>query len=184
MSDAPPSARSRKVYLLDRASQASVAWNLILALAALGLLYAYAIYFLLSPEAIRETTVEGVRSLMLMVHAAYFGIGGAILAVWILLLAHRYSGPAFVMRRAIQAMRKGDFSTRLLLRKRDYHRELASELCEFRAELHARTETQRRLLEQAQAALKEGDVVAARQAIAHALGAALPQPSEPATVPV
>lgn len=180
MPDARPNPKNhgRKVYVVDRPSQASVAWNLLGVLVGIGVLYAFAIFFLLSPEALRDMSVDNVRQLMLTVHVAYFAVGSAILAVWALLVAHRFSGPAFVMRRAIKAMRQGDFTQRLSLRKRDYHQELAKELAEFGAELAARSEIDRRLLQTVRTAVDEGDTEGAKAAIAKALGVDEPKPSE------
>lgn len=171
-----PDKRSRiaRRYLLDRSSQIPVVLYIVGTVAGIGLLYAFAVFVLLGSEAMADKSIAENRYLMLTVHAAYSIVGGAILFVLVLLLTHRFTGPAFVMRRAIKCMRKGDYSERLKLRPRDYHKELAQQLALLQKELAVREHAQAELLRDIAQALEEGDLERARYALS---GQATPAPT-------
>ena len=159
MSDSGHSDKPRYVnrrYLLDRPSQISVTVHLLSVLAGIGLLYAVAVYVLLPSDLLDRKSMMQLRKILLGVHTAYFVVGGAILAVMALLLTHRYAGPAFVMQRAVQAMRQGDYSSRLNLRLRDFHKPLAKELALLRDELAAKEAARSELLRELERALDAG----------------------------
>ncbi len=156
-----PSFVNRR-YLLDRQSQMSVTIQLLTVLACIGLLYAVAVYVLLGSELLDGKSMSELRRVLLGVHTAYFVVGGTILALAALLLTHRYAGPAFVMQRAVKAMRQQDYTSRLNLRVRDFHKPLAKELALLRDELAAREESRAGLLRDLERSLDAGDEPTAR----------------------
>jgi hypothetical protein len=160
-----PTKAHRTRYLLDRAAQLSVTWHLLGVLGGTFLLYAVAIFFLMGPGPVASMSADEARSLLLYVHLGYFGLGGAILAVTVLLLTHRFVGPAHVMRTAVEGMRRGDHSHRLDLRKRDYLQALAQELELMRTELADREARMRDALTLAHRRLDAGDERGAREAL-------------------
>jgi hypothetical protein len=169
MSASGPSGKPSFVYrryLLDRPSQMTVTIHLLCVLAGIGLLYAVAVYALLGSELLSGWTAAELRRVLLGVHTAYFVVGGTVLALVALLLTHRYAGPAFVMQRAVQAMREGDYTSRLELRRHDFHKPLATELALLRDELAAREEGRAKLLGELEQSLDAGDEAATRALLA------------------
>ena len=169
MSDSGPSEKPSFVnrrYLLDRPSQMSVTIHLLSVLAGVGLLYAVAVYVLLGSELLDGKSMAELRRVLLGVHTAYFVVGGTILALTALLLTHRYAGPAFVMQRAVHAMRQRDYSSRLHLRLRDFHKPLAQELALLRDELAAQATLRTDLLRELERTLDAGDESHARTVLA------------------
>ena len=161
----PPRAKFHRRYLLDARPQLTFAALVLCVLAGIGLLYASAVYFLADTELLRDRPVEEVRTVLLIVHTAYFVVGGAILFVTVLLLTHRFVGPAYVMQRAVAGMRRGDYSARLGLRKRDSHRAAVAELRLLRDELAEREDARREMLQRLERFLEAGEMTGARNCV-------------------
>ena len=139
-----PEKRSfvKRRYLLDRSSQLSVMWWVLVTFAGIGVLYAFAVFVLLGSDVMAGKSIGEARLLLLLVQAGYFIVGGTILAALVLMLTHRFTGPAHLMRRAVEAMRQGDYTQRVLpVRGGDYLKELAQELSLLQQELAARAQT-------------------------------------------
>lgn len=188
MSDSGPSGKPSFVnrrYLLDRPSQMSVTIHLLSVLACVGLLYAVAVYVLLGSELLDGKSMGELRNVLLGVHTAYFVVGGVILALTALLLTHRYAGPALVMQRAVHAMRHRDYTSRLHLRLRDFHKPLAQELALLRDELAAQQAVRLDLLGELERSLDVGDEAQIRAVLAklrEQSGVDLVAPNQPAAV--
>lgn len=151
-------------YLIDRPSQVSVALHVAGVIAGIGLLYAFAVFVVLGSDTFRGKTVGESRLMLLAVHTGYFVIGGAILVVLVLLLTHRFAGPGYVMRQAVERMRRGDYSARLNLRPRDYHKDLARQLTLLQEELAERDRAHAEPLRGLEQASSDGDLAEARLA--------------------
>ena len=149
-------------YLLDPRPQLTFALLVLTALGGIGLLYASAVYFLADTGLLGGRTVAEVRSFLLMIHTAYFVVGGAILFVTVVLLTHRFVGPAYVIQRAVEGMRRGDFSVRLELRKRDCHRAVVEQLGLLRDELAEREDARQKTGQRLERCLDAGDTTGAR----------------------
>lgn len=156
-------------FLLDRPSQLSVSGLTILVVGGIGLLYGVALYHLLDPDFVRAKGVEDMRHLLLLVHTGYFLIGGTFLLITLVLLTHRFVGPARVVRQAIAKMRAGDFTARLNLRRRDYHGRLAAEVALLRDELAAREGARARTLRRIERCLETHDTQQAHDLLRHLL---------------
>ncbi len=163
-------------YLLERGTQLPFALLILGVLVGLGTLYAGAVWFLADTHLMRDRSAGEVRTVLLLVHTGYGVIGGGILFISTLLLTHRFVGPSFVMRQAVAKMRRGDFTGRLNLRRRDYHKELAEELRQLRDELAERHDRRTLTLESLEACLAKGDVAGARILVAELREQ--PQPDE------
>ena len=168
-----PSLVNRR-YLLDRSSQMSVTIHLLSVLACIGLLYAVAVYVLLGSELLYGKTMAELRQVLLGIHTAYFVVGGTILALTALLLTHRYAGPAFVMQRAVRAMRQQDYTSRLNLRVRDFHKPLATELALLRDELAEREDARAEQLRELERSLDAGDEATTRALLAQLMARPIP----------
>jgi len=146
----------RRIYMVDRKLQLAVAGQLLLVLAGVAVLYVVGV-LLLSGGSGPESLSAGE---VLRANLIYFLLGAAILGVVALLITHRIAGPAFVVERALRGMMRGDHTSRLELRKRDYLKPLAAVVEELRVELERRAKA----CEELKAALDRGDLDAARAA--------------------
>jgi methyl-accepting chemotaxis protein len=148
----------KRRYLLDRASQLPFALLILGVLVGIGTLYAAAVFFLADTHLLRGTSVGEMRLVLLVVHTGYGLIGGGILFVSVLLLTHRFVGPAHVMGQAVRKLRKHDFTARLSLRKRDYHKDLAEQLRLLRDELAEASDARTLAYERLETLLENGKV--------------------------
>lgn len=155
----------KRRYLIDRAAQLPFALLIIAVVVGIGTLYAAAIYFLAGTHLLRDSTVGEMRLVLLLLHAGYGLIGGAILFLAVLLLTHRFVGAAYVLEQAIQKMRRHDFTARLNLRKHDYHKSLAEELHLLRDELAEQHDARTLAYERIEALLEQGDLAGARRLV-------------------
>ena len=145
--------RPRRIYLVDRKLQLTVAAQL------LGVLAGVAALFVVGVLVVSGGRTDGLTAGdVLRANLIYFVLAAAILCVVALLITHRIAGPAFVVERALRGMRRGDFSQRLELRRRDYLKPLALAVEELREELQRREQA----CEELKGALDRGDLEAAR----------------------
>jgi len=174
------SLRVNRRYLLDRPSQLQFSMIVLLVVSGVGLLYAVAIYFLVDSDLLQGRSADHIRTVLLLVHVAYFMVGGILLFATVLLLSHRFVGPAYVMQRAVENMRRGDYSGRLSLRKGDFHAGLAKQLRDWRGELVAQDDARMEILARLQRCMDEGNEAEARRLVAqlvvgHAAGRVEPE---------
>lgn len=148
----------KRQYLLDRASQLPFALLILGILVGIGTLYAAAVYFLAGTHLLRGTPVGEMRLVLLLIHTGYGLIGGGIFFLAVLLLTHRFVGPAYVMEQAVRKLRTQDFTARLSLRKRDYHKGLAEQLRLLRDELAEQQDARTLAHERLEALLEAGQV--------------------------
>ena len=153
----------RKRFMVDWRHQLAVTAQLLGVLFGVGLLYAIGLLVLPDQDAMAELASDEARQVFLRANAIYFALGAAILGVVSIMLTHRVAGPAFVLERAVQGMRKGDFSQRLSLRRRDYLKELASAIESFRDEIVAKDAEQRRCATDLLHCIDEKDLDGARE---------------------
>ena len=95
----------------------------------------------------------------------YFVLLISVLTVGALLLTHRWAGAAFVLRNALDAMRRGDYSSRLKLRRTDYLKDVAARLSSLRDDLVRDREALQEGLDRVEAALARGDTDGATEMI-------------------
>ena len=163
----------RRRYLIDGPSQCKVAISVVAVVLCIGLLDALAVFVISDPSVRGMERLVSVRWALFAVHGVALLLGGGFL-FWITIKqTHRYVGPAFVMKRALSAMRTGDYGQRLSLRQTDYHGDLAEAIDALRSEIAARDVDNARTLHRLQRGIDEGDDYAVRDAL-RALGAALP----------
>ena len=116
----------RRQYVIDRPLQMGIAGYLAAGLGGVALLCAAALYVFLGGQAVPG--LDPLRRFLLVANATYFILAAGILTLLTILLTHRFAGPAFVMKGAIDGMLEGDFGKRLSLRKKDYLKELAASI--------------------------------------------------------
>jgi hypothetical protein len=190
----PPSGRPRfwrKKYLIDKPTQLRISGWLLGGLLGIAIMYVLAMLVFLSPAALEGMESDAVRRLLLTANLAYFLFAGILIVTLAVLLSHRFVGPAFVFKNALEAMGRGDYTKRLSLRRTDYMQDVAAGLVAVRT---AWLERDRKVVEAAEqlerclerhdmdgvhaavAALKKGTLVVQAPAPAPA-----PAASEPAT---
>jgi len=172
--DRPRIKRAR--FLVDWRHQFAVMAQLLGVLFGVGLLYALGLLVLPGQDAMHELSPGEARDVFLRANAIYFALGAAILGVVSLLLTHRVAGPAYVMERAVHGMRKGDYSRRLNLRRRDYLKDLAAAIEALRAETVEKQETRKKKLSDLKSCLGEGDTAAATELVKQLLADEEPKP--------
>ena len=150
----------RRQYVIDRPLQMGIAGYLAAGLGGVALLCAAALYIFLGGQHLPG--LDPLRHFLLVANATYFILAAGILTLLTILLTHRFAGPAFVMKMAIDGMLEGNFGKRLSLRKKDYLKELAGSLDELRHVWVRHEEDSRQLLETLQGALASGDVETAK----------------------
>ncbi len=151
----------RTQYLVNRRLQIHVTLQLMAVTAGIGLLYTLALHVLPAPAAGVLQTPE-MSSFVINSTLIYFGIATVILGTLTIILTNRIAGPAFVIHRAVAAMRRGDYSERLTLRGRDHFKGLAAEIAALREEIVARDGRMQDL----KACLETGDIEAATELLA------------------
>lgn len=150
----------RRQYVIDRPLQMGIAGYLAAGLGGVALLCAAALYVFLGGQAVPG--LDPLRRFLLVANATYFILAAGILTLLTILLTHRFAGPAFVMKQAIDAMLEGNYGKRLGLRKKDYLKELAAALDQIRHTWVRHEESSRQTLDQLESALSNGDVEAAK----------------------
>ncbi len=98
-----------------------------------------------------------VLQVMMMATALYFILTTAILWLLAIVSTNRIAGPVYVIREALIAMHKGDYSKRVSLRRRDHLKEVAATVDDMQNQLRERDEKLREL----KSCLLEGDQKAA-----------------------
>jgi len=153
----------RKRYVVDRALQLSVAKGVLLSLVGVAALWVAGLYLVPGAHTLSAESPEATRAILLKVNAIYFGFAAAILTLVAILATHRIAGPALVFERAVDAMRSGDFSQRLSLRKNDHMKGLAASLLHLSGHLQDMSRRRTRLLEDLARCLRENDLSAAEE---------------------
>jgi hypothetical protein len=175
----------RRRYLIDKPTQLGlVAW-LIGGLAGLAVMYVLAMIVFFGPEATADMDSPMLRRLLLTANTAFFLFAGIMITTLAIMLSHRFVGPAYVLRTALDAMLRGDFSKRLSLRKTDYMKDVAGLLTALRDRLVAREDQVSAQLESLERAVESGDRAEAlslakslREGSLVPNGTAAPAPSE------
>lgn len=85
-------------------------------------------------------------------------LGGILLFTVTVFLTHRISGPLFRLNASIKAMAEGDFSFRVVLRKKDDAKELAASLNHLSDVLSRKISDMRMLSDQLQSAVSRADL--------------------------
>ena len=150
----------RRQYVIDRPLQMGIAGYLAAGLGGVALLCAAALYVFLGGQAVPG--LDPLRRFLLVANATYFILAAGILTLLTILLTHRFAGPAYVMKGAIDGMLEGDYGKRLSLRKKDYLKELAASIDQLRHTWVRHEEASRLTLESLEKALASGDVEAAQ----------------------
>jgi len=156
----------RRRFVVDRRLQFAIAAQVLGVVAGIALLYVLGLFVLPPGGGFAERDPEELRALLLRANLIYFLLGSAILAVATILITHRLAGPAFVIRRVVDAMRRGVFDERLKLRRRDYFKPLAHSIRLLRDELCAQRERRTALLARLSRCIEGGDIDTARDLVA------------------
>lgn len=152
----------RRQFDLDDPSQSSVLLHVLTILAGTGLAAAITVLTLSHGSLLGGDTVAEALPILLVALAGSLILAALITIPVVLRLTHRYVGPALVMRRALQGIRRGDYGCRLRLRRQDYLKGLAREIDAHRDDIARRDVEHARLLHGIKHRLDDGDVIAAR----------------------
>jgi hypothetical protein len=156
----------RRQYVVDKRLQYAALAKLVGVVVGVGVLYMLALVVFLGQDARVSMNSPEVRQFLVIANGLYFGVAAVILGTMTILLTHRFAGPAFVLRQAVDGMLEGDYGRRLSLRDRDHLKDLAASLSRLRDQIVAREARQADLLAEVGRRLEEGDVTGARSALA------------------
>ena len=134
-------------YLINRGGLARLSVPfIILAALSIGIIYEMSSRVM---TALEHTELQGIENLTavnqlhtMQASVTMFGVVGAIVLILMCLLlwvvySHRVFGPMIPLRRHVQKLKEGDYSSRVILRGKDEFKELAADLNEL-AELLAK----------------------------------------------
>ncbi len=146
----------RKKYLINGRLQLAVTIQLTYVMFAMCVIYALCLS-LIPASTVYDMSGPEVLQVMMMATALYFILTTAILWLFAIVSTNRIAGPVYVIRRALIAMHKGDYSERVSLRRRDHLKDLAATVGDMQNQLRERDEKLREL----RSCLLEGDQKAA-----------------------
>lgn len=157
MSDQARAKRRRTRLIIDKPAQLAMALT-VTGMTAAGIVVLMAsMYVLPMEEYFDHFSGQDMRRALLIILGTFFGLTVIGITLSCVVLSHRFVGPAYVVRMALDAMKDGNYDTRLTLRNNDYLQDLAESARGLRDELVARDET----MNEVRARLAEGDVEAA-----------------------
>ncbi|MHC4133395.1 MAG: hypothetical protein ACYTDU_07335 [Planctomycetota bacterium] len=163
MSKQPSSKKKfrRWRYIIDWRQQMGFTVEIVAVLCGVCVIYSVGVHYLLGNETLFQVSIDRFREVVLRVNAVYLAVSSGIFSLMAIGLTHRFVGPAFNMRRVLKAMIKGDLSQKVHLRKRDYLKDLATEINTLRETLQERQQVVRDL----DRCLQERDLDAARELV-------------------
>ena len=100
-----------------------------------------------------------------MVIGAYMVISALIFGLLAITLTHRFVGPAQVIGRAIDAMMKGKYDSRLKLRKSDHLKDLAAAVERLRTQIRTSRTNRSQAFDDLTSCLAENDVEGATEIV-------------------
>lgn len=170
MSTQTPKRHKRSQYVVDRKLQLTFAAQLLGILAGVAALYVAGLFYLPGRPDFSKLTGEEVRSLLLRATALYFVMGAVILGLAFVVLMNRVAGPAYSIRRSLDAFKRGDFSRPVVLRRRDHMKALARSVEDLRLQILAERDERARVLSDLVRCLDENDAAGAREIAARLQG--------------
>lgn len=157
----PPKRKRRWRYIIDWRQQMGFTVEIVAVLCGVCVIYSVGVHYLLGNESLFKVSIDRFREVVLRVNAVYLAVSSGIFSLMAIGLTHRFVGPAFNMRRVLKAMIKGDYRQKVHLRKRDYLKDLATEINTLREQLMEHQEAVRDL----ERCLEEKDYEAARELV-------------------
>ena len=168
----------RRKYIVDPKLQFAVLSHVAGVILAVGAIYLAAL--LLLPEDPEPVPGPEVRDMLIDMNFMYAATAAIVIVALALALTHRIAGPMRVLENALRAIRRGDFSQRTKLRRKDYLHSLADEVQELSSDLQQRHQD----LEALEACLAEKDLEGAKEIVTRLKGAPAEAPAaEEAPVP-
>lgn len=134
----------RTKYLINGRLQLAVTFQLTYVMLAMGVIHALALS-LIPASTIYDMSGPEVLQVLMMATAAYFILTTAILWLLAIVSTNRIAGPVYVIREALIAMHKGDYSKRVSLRRRDHLKDVAATVADMQKQLRERDEKLRDL---------------------------------------
>jgi hypothetical protein len=157
----PKKKHRRWRYIIDWRQQMGFTVEIVAVLCGVCVIYSVGVHYLLGNETLFQVSIDRFREVVLRVNAVYLAVSSGIFSLMAIGLTHRFVGPAFNMRRVLKAMIKGDYRQKVHLRKRDYLKDLATEINTLRVQLQEQQQAVRDL----EHCLEEKDYDAARELV-------------------
>ena len=168
--DPPPMSRPklfRRKYLIDRPDQLRLIGQLLLGLVLLTAANVAGLYIALDDDSI-SSMHPTMHDALVEAILGFFLVASIMIVLLGIILTHRFVGPAYVMRTAVEGMLTGDYSRRLTLRKGDYLQSLAAKLAQLRDHYAAREREVSTAVAEAERCIAAHDLAGASAAL-HAL---------------
>ncbi len=129
----------RKKYLINGRLQLAVTFQLTYVMLAMGVIHALSLS-LITASTVYDMRGPEVLQVMMMATGLYFILTTAILWIYAIVSTNRIAGPVYVIREALIAMHKGDYSKRVTLRRRDHLKDVAATVADMLNQLRERDE--------------------------------------------
>lgn len=127
----------RRKYLIDRPTQLRLVGKLVFGLAVLTGANLLGLWITFAGDA-GDSMSPALREALVRSVLGFFLVSSVMTVLLGVILTHRFVGPAYVMRQAVEGMLVGDYSRRLTLRKGDFLQDLAAKLASLRDHFGAR----------------------------------------------
>lgn len=158
----PKKTWRRRQYVIDRETQFAVVLQALLGIGAALVLYLCGRMLFMGENAMDMLQREDVRPYLLAANAIYFVVVTAVLVGVLLHATHKFAGPAYVMKKALEGILQGDYDRRLSLRQGDFQKDLARTLSQVRDHWRRREESWTETVARLEACLADGDLEQAR----------------------
>ena len=155
----------RRKYLIDAKSQLGITAQILGVLTVICLVYAGGVLLFTRDKPLFELEQGQIRGFIAMVIGAYMVISALIFGLLAVALTHRFVGPAQVIGRAIDAMMKGKYDSRLSLRKSDHLKDLAAAVERLRTQIRTNETNRSQAFDDLASCLAENDVDGAKEIV-------------------
>lgn len=163
----------RRRLIIDKPAQLAMALT-VTGMTAAGLVVLMASMWVLPVDAYFDRVAGAdMRRALLIILGAFFTLTVVGITLSCVVLSHRFVGPAFVIRRGLDAMARGRYDERLTIRRRDYLQDLSESAVALRDVLMEKDD----LVDRAIDRLDAGDAEGARELLAEIKHEAEPAPA-------
>lgn len=154
-------SKRRRIQLVDHKWQLPLVLGIGCSAFAGGLLLLVANYLLSDPDTLDGLSGQQTAQLVLAVDVGFVVVVSVMLVLVTMRITNSVSGPAMMLERAVEALRAGQFDSRLKFRKGDYMQGLAGALESLTQELRGQRNDLSSTCAELQRALSAGDMRAA-----------------------
>jgi hypothetical protein len=174
----------RRNYLIDKPTQYRLIGQLLLGFFVIGAANALGIYLFFGGGPNSTPGAIEMRDTLMRAILGFFVVVSFLIVMLGVILTHRFVGPGYVLRLAVEGMLEGDYARRLTLRKGDYMQDLAAKMAELREKWLGREQEVAKTVAEVQRCLDAKDLDRARELLSSVAAGSTWTPPAPAALPV